>query len=52
VEDVLDSISAADNRDYPAILAQVLGVLKEQNSKNWAAVRDELVDLIKEEVTQ
>lgn len=52
VEDVLETISAGDNRDYPTILAQVMETLKTQNAKNWLAVRDELVDMIKEEVVQ
>jgi hypothetical protein len=51
ISDVLDTISAADNRDYPKILADVMQALKTQNPKNWAAVRDELVDMIKEEVS-
>jgi hypothetical protein len=52
VGDVLDTISATDNRDYPAILGQVMETLKAQNGKNWAAVRDELVEMIREEVPQ
>ena len=47
---MLDSISATDNRDYPAVLAQVMETLKEQNAGNWLAVRAELVDMIREEV--
>ena len=50
VADVLATISAADNRDYPKLLADVMQTLKTQNPKNWAEVRDELVDLLKEEV--
>jgi len=47
---VLESIATADNRDYPAILTQVLETLEAQNAKNWAGVRDELVEMIREEV--
>ncbi len=50
VRALLDPIAAADNRDYPAILRQILGALAEQNAENWAAVRTEAVEIIKEEV--
>lgn len=50
VGDVLGSISADDNRDYPAILRQVMEMLNVQNPKNWLAVRDGLVEMIREEV--
>jgi hypothetical protein len=45
VEAVLDSIATADNRDYPAVLAQVMEMLKEQNVENRPAVRKELVNM-------
>src|SRR5437879_6110660 len=34
VKDVLSGISAADNRDYPAILREILEALAQQNPKN------------------
>jgi hypothetical protein len=46
---VLDSIESADNRDYPTILRQIMETLEAQNVKNWAGVRDELVEMIREE---
>ena len=49
VGDVLDTISQADGRDYPALLRQILGALQSQNAKNWPSVQGELVELIKEE---
>jgi hypothetical protein len=49
VGDVLDTISQADSRDYPALLRQILGALQSQNAKNWPSVQGELVELIKEE---
>lgn len=48
--DVLTEIKAADNRDYPALLAEVLEALQRQNSGNWTMVRQELVEMIKDEV--
>lgn len=48
--DVLTEIRAADNRDYPALLAEVLEALQRQNSGNWTMVRQELVEMIKDEV--
>jgi hypothetical protein len=47
---VLDHIAAADNRDYPTILRQILEALAEQNPENWSEVRAEVVEIIKEEV--
>ncbi|MHB8521871.1 MAG: hypothetical protein ACYDH9_14070 [Limisphaerales bacterium] len=49
---LVERISEADNRDYPAILRQVLEALAEQNPQNWAQVRAELTELLKEEVSQ
>ena len=48
---VLDTIAGAENRDYPAILRTVMEALEAQNVKNWPRVRDELVDLIRDEVS-
>ena len=48
--DVLTEIKAADHRDYPALLAEVLQALQRQNSGNWTMVRQELVEMIKDEV--
>jgi hypothetical protein len=50
LEAVADRIAAADSRDYPTILREILEALKEQNPENWAAVRKELVEMIGEEV--
>jgi hypothetical protein len=50
ISEVIDTISAADNKDYPAILLQIMEALKAQNAKNWAAVRGELVQMIEDEV--
>lgn len=47
---VLESIATADTQDYPAILRQVMETLEAQNPGNWAEVRQELVEMIKEEV--
>jgi len=47
---VLESIATADSRDYPAILRQVMETLEAQNPRNWADVRDELVEMIKDEI--
>jgi hypothetical protein len=52
ISEVIDTITAADNRDYPAILLQIMETLKAQNTKNWAAVRGELVEMIQQEVPQ
>lgn len=50
--DVLTEIQAADNKDYPAMFAEVLEALERQNSGNWMKVRQELVEMIKEDVMQ
>ena len=50
--DVLTEIAAADNRDYPAMFADVLQALERQNAGNWMKVRQELVEMIKEDVMQ
>ena len=50
VEAVADKIAAADNRDYPTILREILEALKEQNPENWAEVRKEVVGIIRDEV--
>jgi len=48
--DVLTEIKAADTKSYPALLAEVLEALKRQNGGNWTMVRQELVEMIKDEV--
>lgn len=50
--DVLTEIKAADNKDYPSLLADVLQALERQNAGNWMKVRQELVEMIKEDVLQ
>jgi hypothetical protein len=52
ISEVIDTITAADNRDYPAILLEIMETLKAQNTKNWPEVRDELVEMIGEEAPQ
>jgi hypothetical protein len=42
----------SDNRDYPAILRQILEALTEQGVENWKTIRDEVVELIAEEIPQ
>jgi hypothetical protein len=49
---VLAEIEAADSKSYPALFAEVLQALERQNSGNWMNVRQELVDMIKEDVLQ
>jgi hypothetical protein len=50
VEAVADRIATADSRDYPTILREILEALARQNPKNWAEVRREVAELIREEV--
>ena len=50
--DVLTEIAAADNKDYPAMFAEVLQALERQNAGNWMKVRKELVEMIEEDVMQ
>jgi hypothetical protein len=50
VGDVLDAIKADDNRDYPAILREILTALAEQNRENWAEVKKEVMGIIREEI--
>jgi len=54
VREVLSEIKdgAADNRDYPALLRDLLEMLANQNAKNWHDVRDEAVEILTEEVPQ
>lgn len=51
VGDALDAISATDNRDYPKILADLMQTLKAQNATNWGDIRQELVEMLEEEVS-
>jgi hypothetical protein len=50
--DVLTEIRVADNKSYPAMLADILQALERQNAGNWMKVRQELVEMIKEDVLQ
>jgi hypothetical protein len=50
IEAVADKIAAADSRDYPTILREILEALAEQNPKNWVEVREEVMAIIREEV--
>jgi hypothetical protein len=47
---VADKIATAGNQDYPSILREILEALAEQNPENWAEVRGELMEMIREEV--
>lgn len=50
--DVLTEVEAAESKNYPALLADVLEALERQNTGNWIKVRQELVEMIKEDVMQ
>ena len=50
--EVLTEIQAADGQSYPELLADVLQALERQNAGNWMKVRQELVELIKEDTMQ
>ncbi len=52
MREVLTEIAAADNRSYPAMFAEVLQALERQNAGNWMKVRQELLEMIKEDVMQ
>ena len=52
VNELLDKIKTADSNGYPALMADILQALESQNTGNWRSVRQELVDLIKEEILQ
>jgi len=47
---VLEGIAASDQRDYPAILREILEVLVAQNPKNWSEMGKEAIGIIKEEI--
>lgn len=49
---VLELIKGAQNVDYPRLLVMMLSLLRMQNPKNWAKVRDELVGVIRAEFSQ
>jgi hypothetical protein len=49
---VLELIKGAENVDYPRLLVMMLSLLRMQNPKNWAKVRDELVGVIRAEFSQ
>ncbi|HOX59358.1 MAG TPA: hypothetical protein P5205_19510 [Candidatus Paceibacterota bacterium] len=49
---VLELIKGAENVDYPRLLVMMLSLLRMQNPKNWAKVRDELVEVIGAELSQ
>jgi hypothetical protein len=44
--------NAVDSRSYPDILREILKNLQRQNPGNWQNVRDELVELVKDEIPQ
>lgn len=50
IAEVVGRAMNESERDYPEILRQVLEALQAQNPKNWAAVRGELVEMLREEV--
>ena len=52
LEAVLDRIRllGADNRDYPAVLREVLWALEAMHPGNWQAVRAELSAGLREEL--
>ena len=52
IADVLEEVKAADNKSYPALLAEVFQALQRQNSGNWMKVRQDLLETIKEDVMQ
>ncbi|HOC55385.1 MAG TPA: hypothetical protein PKI20_07180 [Verrucomicrobiota bacterium] len=54
VEAVLEEIRDGnlDQRDYPALLREMFGVLMTMDAKNWPAIKKELMGMIEEEVPQ
>jgi hypothetical protein len=42
----------SDSRSFPDVLRQVWQALQEQNAGNWSGVRDELVEMLSDEVPQ
>ena len=54
IHDVLTRMKeeSIDNRDYPAILRQILEAMIEQNATNWPKVREEVIGIITEEIPQ
>jgi hypothetical protein len=49
---IRDVISQSSSRDYPTILRQILQELMEQTPENCVKIRDELIELIKDELAQ
>lgn len=51
---VLDKLHAddLDQRNFPALLQDILNALLDMNDRNWRPIRDELVPVIREEVPQ
>ena len=47
---VLEGIAVSDQRDYPAILREILEVLANQNPKNWELMKGEALDIIHDEL--
>lgn len=41
-----------DSRDFPALLGEILEALQNMNAKNWPALKAELSDIIKDELSQ
>ena len=54
MEAVLEEIRDGnlDQRNYPALLREMLGVLVKMDARNWPAIQKELVAMIEEELPQ
>ena len=39
-----------EQSDYPKLLQEILDALREMSARNWQAIRDELVPVIRQEV--
>ena len=51
---VLEQIRAGnlDQRDYPQVLQEILSALADMNVRNWPAIRDEVMAILREEIAQ
>ena len=52
IASVLGKMRGDASDSYPEIIRQVLQALREQNANNWEGVREELVEILGEEVLQ
>lgn len=54
LQEMIDQLKGndVDSRDYPAVLRQIMEALQSQNVRNWQSVRDELIEIVREEVPQ